>query len=82
LRPTVTVLISPEGEIQLETTGFTGPACEIASRALIQALGLVTQAERTSAFYEVAASDQQSAVSTEGSGFSPQGSVPLRGPER
>lgn len=81
MRPTITVLISPEGEIQLETTGFTGPACETASRALIQALGLTTHTERTSAFYEVAASDQQSAANAEGSGISPQGSVPLRGHE-
>lgn len=72
MRPTITLLISPEGEIQLETSGFTGPACESASRALIQALGLVTQAERTSAFYEMSASDQQSAASTEGSGISSQ----------
>jgi hypothetical protein len=78
LRPTITVLISPEGEIQLETTGFTGPVCETASRALIQALGLATHAVRTTAFYETVSSDQQSAASAEGSGFSPQGSVPLR----
>lgn len=81
MRPTITVLISPEGEIQLETKGFTGPACETASRALIQALGLATREQRTPAFYEVAAGDQQAAASAEGSGISPQGSVPLRGHE-
>ncbi len=65
MRPTITVLISPEGEIQLETTGFTGPTCESASRALIQSLGLATHAERTSAFYEVAANEQGSGISSQ-----------------
>lgn len=38
--PTINVDISPEGDIKIDAIGFTGKACEEATRALEQALGV------------------------------------------
>ena len=37
---TITLLISPEGKVKLETGGFTGSSCREASRFLEDALGV------------------------------------------
>jgi len=37
---TIDILVSPTGEVRLETRGFTGPSCREASRQLEAALGL------------------------------------------
>ena len=39
----IRVLISPAGEVQLETRGFPDSSCKDASRALERALGLVVR---------------------------------------
>ena len=39
----IRVLISPAGEVQLETQGFPDSSCKDASRALERALGLVVR---------------------------------------
>ena len=36
----IDVIVSPTGEVRLETRGFTGPSCREASRQLEAALGL------------------------------------------
>lgn len=51
ISPTIIVTVSPTGETRLETTGFTGPQCKDASRALEAALGLREHEQLTSAFY-------------------------------
>ena len=47
----IEIVISPAGETQLQTQGFQGSQCKAASAALEQALGLVTQNQRTTEYY-------------------------------
>ncbi len=41
MKPSITVEVSPTGEVQIEGDGFKGPECEQATRFLEQALGIV-----------------------------------------
>jgi hypothetical protein len=54
---TITLVISPTGETQLQTHGFEGSNCQGASRALEQTLGLVTHEQKTAEYF--AAQQQQ-----------------------
>ena len=51
----IEVIISPTGETQLETKGFTGASCRDASRALEQALGTTTREQLTADYHAVPA---------------------------
>ena len=53
---TIQIIIDPQGEIQLQTQGFSGQSCREASKPLEQALGLVRSDQPTAELY------QQSAV--------------------
>ena len=48
----IEIIISPTGATTVATHGFTGTACQEASRFLEQALGARLSEQRTSAFYE------------------------------
>lgn len=52
--PIIDVLISPTGETQIETRGFTGPACRQATQALEAALGLKQSETLTAAYHQSA----------------------------
>ncbi len=55
----IEVIISPTGETNIETKGFSGSSCQAASQSLEQALG-IRQAERlTAEFYSQETSRQQ-----------------------
>jgi len=54
---TITLVISPTGETQLQTQGFAGSQCQAASAALEKALGLVTQDQQTTEYYQTQAAD-------------------------
>jgi len=56
---TIEIVVSPKGETALQTKGFTGPACQEASRYLEETLGPRTS-ERLTAEYHQAASAEQS----------------------
>lgn len=49
--PTITVTVSPRGATTVTTTGYSGAACEDATRALETALGPVQSNARTAEFY-------------------------------
>ena len=49
---TIEITIAPDGNTQVETKGFTGPACREASKFLEEALGKSTHEKLTGAFYE------------------------------
>ena len=49
---TVTVEISSDGTVQVQTAGFTGAACQKATAALEQALGVVVQDNKTPEFHQ------------------------------
>ncbi len=54
---TITLVISSTGDTQLQTQGFQGSDCKAASAALEQALGLVSQEQRTTEFYKTQSVD-------------------------
>jgi len=47
MKPSITVEVSPTGDLSIEGVGFKGPECETATRFLEEALGIVrTQAKK------------------------------------
>ncbi|QEG41335.1 DUF2997 domain-containing protein [Roseimaritima ulvae] len=56
---TIIVIVSPQGDSNIETHGFAGSQCREASRFLEQALGAVTQEKLTSEFYATAQTESQ-----------------------
>ena len=48
----IEVVISPQGEIRVETKGFTGSSCRQASQFLEQALGAAASEKLTAEFYQ------------------------------
>lgn len=51
--------VSPTGESQLQTSGFTGKTCQEASRFLEQALGHKTSETLTSEYFQATTHQQQ-----------------------
>ena len=49
---TIEVIISPNGETEIETRGFTGSDCQQASQFLEQALGAKISEMPTAEFYQ------------------------------
>lgn len=56
---TIEIVVSPTGQTQIETKGFTGSECRDASRFVEQALGKPTGEQLTAEFHEVASSQAQ-----------------------
>jgi len=48
----IEVIISADGGVKISGVGFSGSACEAATRALEEALGRTVESHRTSEFYE------------------------------
>jgi hypothetical protein len=48
----ITLLISPQGQITLQTHGFRGTTCQEASRVLEKSLGLKTNEQATSEMFQ------------------------------
>ena len=53
------VIVSPNGETNVQTKGFVGAECLEASRWLEQALGIVAQERKTAEFYQTAVQQQE-----------------------
>lgn len=51
----ITVEISPEGQVKVQTSGFAGASCKQATRALEAALGNVVSDDKTPEFHQGAA---------------------------
>ena len=49
---TIEVIVSPTGQVRVETKGFVGNECQAASRFIEQALGKRTTEQLTSEFYQ------------------------------
>ena len=54
----IEVTVAPNGETIVQTTGYLGSDCRVASRFIEQALGLVTAERKTPEFYSSAAIEQ------------------------
>lgn len=50
--PQIEIVISSQGESQIETKGFSGTSCRAASQFLEVALGQCTQEQLTVAFHQ------------------------------
>ena len=50
--PQIEIIVSPTGETQVETKGYTGGACRAASEFIERALGPKTSEQLTSEFYQ------------------------------
>ena len=49
---TIEIVVSPQGESQIQTKGFSGPECRQASRPFEQALGLQAAERLTAEFHQ------------------------------
>ncbi len=61
--PTITISISPMGEVTVKAQGYQGSTCEEATRALEEALG-VTQSRRRTPDYDLRIEESQHVRST------------------
>jgi hypothetical protein len=48
---TIEIIVSPTGQVTVQTKGFSGAGCQEASRFLEQALGARLSDERTAEYY-------------------------------
>jgi hypothetical protein len=55
---TIDITISPKGETKIETKGFTGSECRIASQFVEVALGKKTSEQMTGEFYDAQQASQ------------------------
>jgi Protein of unknown function (DUF2997) len=51
LNKTIEITVGPTGETKVETKGFSGPECRIASQFVEQALGKQTSEQLKGGFY-------------------------------
>jgi hypothetical protein len=56
---TIEITVDPRGQTKVETRGFTGGECRVASRFIEQALGTRTGETLTAEFYQAQANEQQ-----------------------
>lgn len=50
---TIEVIVSPQGEVSVQTKGFTGPSCREASQFIEQALGQRLGEQLAAEFHQV-----------------------------
>lgn len=55
----IEIIVSPNGETQVQTTGFAGSECRDASRFIETALGKAVGEQFTPEFHQAATSQQQ-----------------------
>jgi DUF2997 family protein len=54
----IEVIVSPQGEVTLQTKGYAGSDCLQASKFLEQALGVVSNDQKTTEFFETETTQQ------------------------
>ena len=55
----IEIIVSPRGEVTMQTKGYAGGDCVHASKFLEQALGVPCNEQKTAEFYQPAAVEQQ-----------------------
>ena len=55
----IEVIVSPQGEVTVQTKGYAGSDCLRASQFLEQTLGVVTNDQKTAEFYQPQTTQQQ-----------------------
>jgi hypothetical protein len=51
MKRTIEILVSPNGDISINAIGFQGADCEKATKALEEALGVVSRREKKPEYY-------------------------------
>ena len=51
MKRTIEIIISPQGQVQIDAVGFKGPDCELATRFLEEALGTIGPKTRKLRFF-------------------------------
>ena len=64
MKKTIEVIVSPNGEIQIDSVGFNGADCERATRFLEQALGVVSNRAKKPEYHARNASINQQRLGT------------------
>ncbi len=54
MKRTIEIIISPQGQVQIDAVGFKGPDCELATRFLEEALGVVNKKTKKPEFHQSA----------------------------
>ena len=54
----IEIVVSPTGQVRVQTHGFTGASCRAASQVLEQMLGTVTEEQLTPEYFISAAAQQ------------------------
>ena len=62
--PIIEVVVTPQGETHVQTKGFAGSACKVASESLVKALGLKQSDKLTAEFYSQQNNQQQAKEGT------------------
>jgi hypothetical protein len=57
---TIEIIVSPQGETQVQTKGFAGASCRAASKFIEEALGQRVSEDLTSEFHQTQSVEQQS----------------------
>jgi len=55
----IEVIVSPKGEVTMQTKGYAGSDCLQASKFLERAIGVVTKDHKTTEFYQAETTQQQ-----------------------
>ena len=58
MSPTIEIIVAPNGQSQVQTKGFTGSSCRLASGFIEQALGQRTSEQMTAEYYQQASQSQ------------------------
>jgi len=62
MKPTIEVIVSPLGDIQIDAVGFKGADCEKATRFLEEALGVVGTRVKKPEFHQTATNRNQQRI--------------------
>jgi hypothetical protein len=54
---TIEIVVAPDGSSRIETRGYTGPECRLASAFLEKSLGRQSSEQLTAAFHQVASEE-------------------------
>ena len=62
MKKTIEIIVSSNGEIQIDAVGFKGADCEKATRYLEEALGVINRRERKPEYHQRQKSKQQQRI--------------------
>jgi len=64
MKPTIEIIVTPNGDISIDAIGFAGADCETATRYLEEALGEIQNRKRKSEYHRRQRTIQQQGIGT------------------